>query len=95
MSLSRFRTELTSLINSESRENGSNTPDWILANFLTDCLRLFDAAVNARERWHGREPQLISDPAPTITELEHILAEEDEPITINPDGLITRVAPAR
>lgn len=43
-----FRMELGQLINRHSRENGSNTPDFILAQYLTDSLAAFDRAVNAR-----------------------------------------------
>lgn len=39
-----FRDELCNLINCHSRENGSNTPDFILAEYLTDCLEAFDKA---------------------------------------------------
>lgn len=46
-----FRKELESLINRHSQENGSNTPDFILADFLTDCLDAFDKAVNRRWDW--------------------------------------------
>ena len=53
--MSEFRKELESLINSKSLENGSNTPDWILAEFLAGCLTTFDVAVNAREKWYGRD----------------------------------------
>lgn len=48
-----FRMELQSLLNSNCKENGSNTPDFILANFLCDCLRAFDLAANQREHWYG------------------------------------------
>lgn len=41
-------------INCGSAENGSNTPDWILAEYLIGCLAAFDHAVNARERYYGR-----------------------------------------
>lgn len=41
-------------INSESRENASNTPDFILASYLVECLKNYEAAVNAREKWYGR-----------------------------------------
>jgi hypothetical protein len=50
-----FRHELQRLINSVSMENGSNTPDWILADYLSNCLQNFDLAVNAREKWYGRD----------------------------------------
>lgn len=46
-----FREELTALINSHSLENGSDTPDFVLANYLIGALSLFEAAV--RGRCHG------------------------------------------
>jgi hypothetical protein len=49
-----FETELTSLINKYSMENGCNTPDFILAGFLQDCLRSFNITVQQRENWYGR-----------------------------------------
>lgn len=51
-----FRDELMQLINSHSKENGSNTPDLILASYLLDCLTAFDRAVQDREAWYGRPP---------------------------------------
>ena len=47
--------KLESLINEESRENDSNTPDFILAKFLLDCLCSFELASNKREVWYGVE----------------------------------------
>lgn len=47
-------TELRELLNRHSAEGGSNTPDWILATFLLDCLAAFDAAVLARASFYGR-----------------------------------------
>jgi hypothetical protein len=49
-----FRKELEALLNSHSQENGCNTPDFVLADYLCNCLRAFDTAVNARERWYSR-----------------------------------------
>lgn len=46
--------ELTSILNRRSLENGSNTPDFILADFLSRCLVLFDDATNARSTWYGQ-----------------------------------------
>lgn len=51
--MTTFREELQQLINRNSAENGSNTPDFILAQFLDDSLLAFDHAVNARENWYG------------------------------------------
>lgn len=49
-----FRTELEQLINRYSKENESNTPDFILANFIINSLAAFDSAVREREIWYGR-----------------------------------------
>jgi hypothetical protein len=55
-SIGTFRYELKRLINKCSQENGSDTPDFILAEYLTNCLEAFDVAVIGRERWYGRKP---------------------------------------
>lgn len=49
-----LRDEIRAAINRHSAENGSNTPDLILAEYLTGCLAAFDRAVNMRETWYGR-----------------------------------------
>ncbi len=51
--MATFREELEKLINIHNQERGSNTPDFILANFLTRCLENFDEAVNQRQNWYG------------------------------------------
>ena len=48
-----FRKKLEALLNAESKENGSDTPDFILAGYLDSCLRAFDQAVNSRSGWYG------------------------------------------
>lgn len=52
-----FREELRDIINCHSKENGSNTPDFILAEYLTDCLEVFDKAVKRRTKWYNRETE--------------------------------------
>ena len=52
-----FRQELERLINSHSKENGSDTPDFILAEYLEDCLQAYDRAVTASKKWHTGGPQ--------------------------------------
>lgn len=54
--MSTFEKELGQLLNSYSRENASNTPDFILARYIAGCLRAFEAAVLRREEWYGRDP---------------------------------------
>ncbi|MFA5135357.1 MAG: hypothetical protein WC505_06265 [Patescibacteria group bacterium] len=50
-----LRKSISDAINRCSAENGSDTPDFILAQYLVGCLQAFDAAVKERERWYGRE----------------------------------------
>lgn len=52
-----FEKELAILINKYSKENESDTPDFILARYLKDCLanytetvRSLDAAIRAEDR---------------------------------------------
>ncbi len=47
-----FQLELDHLINRHSMENGSDTPDFILAKYLKTCLDAFDAAVRRRTEWY-------------------------------------------
>jgi hypothetical protein len=53
-----FQRELTSVINRYSRENGSNTPDFILAKYMDQCLKAFNKASRAREKWFGRSLEI-------------------------------------
>lgn len=46
-----FRRELTDAINRHSRENRSDTPDFILAEYLARCLDAFDLATRDRVHW--------------------------------------------
>ena len=57
----KFKKELEQLINSHSLENESNTPDFILAQYIENCLRAFTEATQQRETWYGR------DARPTMT----------------------------
>ena len=49
--MSDFKTELQELLNKHCRENQSNTPDFILAQYVDDCLRAFESAQIARVIW--------------------------------------------
>jgi hypothetical protein len=53
-----FRDELERLINRHSLENGSGTPDFILAHYVVGCLTVFDATVKARDKWWSFEPKI-------------------------------------
>lgn len=64
-----FRDELCNLINRHSQENDSDTPDFILAEYLTDCLE----ATKRRTEWY--EPK--SD-IPASTLIQHLLSQVDK-----------------
>lgn len=49
-----FVQDLTALLNRYSQENGSNTPDFILAEYLLACLATWNTHVVRREKWYGR-----------------------------------------
>ena len=50
-----FEKRLESLINELSMENDSDTPDFILAKFLTECFRNFNRMMQVREEWYGKQ----------------------------------------
>lgn len=62
MSKQTFRRELMNVINKHSKENGSNTPDFILAEYLTDCLKAFDKATKYRDNWYGYQSSFVREP---------------------------------
>jgi len=59
--MSKFREDLEVLINQNSKENGSNTPDFILADYLADCLDAYDKAVTRRTEWYQKSKDEITD----------------------------------
>ena len=63
--MGEFREELIALINRHSLENGSDTPDWILAGYIVSCLQAFDTTTKARTAWYEYDPEseTVPDPA--------------------------------
>lgn len=73
--MDEFRKELEILINKCSKELGSNTPDYILAEYLITCLTAFDKTTNQREQWYGRQNNPDS---PALIDTEEVLVETEE-----------------
>ena len=48
-----FVTELAVLINKFSLEQGCNTPDFILAEYLEHCLNAYITSVEMNRAWHN------------------------------------------
>lgn len=53
-----LRKKLEEAINSVSAESGSNTPDFVLADFLISCLVAYDCATIRRDEWYGLKPEI-------------------------------------
>lgn len=49
-----FQEHLEHIINYYSQENGSDTPDFILAQYLNECLGVWNKNMQRREEWYGR-----------------------------------------
>ncbi len=50
-----FRKELRDLLNRFSKENTSDTPDFILAQYLENSLDIFDLATQNRSLWYKND----------------------------------------
>lgn len=48
-----FKSELESLINKYSQEQYSNTPDFILADYLFMCLEAYNTTMQKRDKYYG------------------------------------------
>ena len=53
-----FQEDLAQVINRHSAENPSGTPDFILAEYLTECLKNFNEIVGKRAEWRGESVEL-------------------------------------
>lgn len=53
-----FTKELQVLINRYSKENGSNTPDYILANYLLGCLQNWNKHVMHRSDFYSNRDKI-------------------------------------
>lgn len=57
-----FVDQLCDLLNRHSQENASNTPDFILAQYLVACLAAWNTATQQRETWYGRDARPSAPP---------------------------------
>jgi hypothetical protein len=55
----RFRDALEGAVNCHSMENGSDTPDFMLAAFMVDVLTAFDNLMRKRDGWYGGSHQRL------------------------------------
>jgi hypothetical protein len=66
--LKSLENQLSSLLNCYCQENASNTPDFILATFMLQCMRAFNQGVSARDGWYGvnLKPGRSADPTSNL-----------------------------
>lgn len=50
-----LKKDITTLINRHNREQDFNTPDFMLAEYIMNCLDAFELASNKREVWYDVE----------------------------------------
>lgn len=72
-----FKEELEKLINRHSMENGSDTPDYILCEFLTASIRAFDTATKGRDWWYREDEGEISRLKADLAVAREALAKRD------------------
>ena len=48
---------LRAMLNSFNREAASNTPDFLLAEYMLRCLEAYEIAVKERDKWYGIAPK--------------------------------------
>ena len=65
----KLRRELIKLLNSNNIEKCSNTPDYILADYLLRCLTAFNLSVRSREDHNFRKEHLSKDSAENVNQL--------------------------
>jgi hypothetical protein len=59
--------KIQEIINKNSLENGSNTPDFIIANFMVDSIDLLNKAIRRRDEWQNTKPPITKR---TLVEVE-------------------------
>lgn len=60
INLEDLAKEFAKVINKMSLENQSDTPDFIIGEYLADCFVIFNDAVNERTRWYSKSSKVES-----------------------------------
>jgi hypothetical protein len=76
-----LQKEIEIAINRASAECASDTPDFILAEYLADCLSAWNKASRARENWYGRRPKLAGNPPAPPAEANN--SGTDKPLCVS------------
>ena len=87
--LEEFKAGLTRLLNKHNQEFESGTPDFILAEYLCECLAGWNRAAKMRESWY--RPPAPTAPAVTMTMIDTQRVPAPTPLC----GVITPVDVAK
>jgi len=101
MNKAQLKEDIRHAINRNSAENGSDTPDFILAEYLMDCLDAFDKTVQMRSGWYNHHCHIggcnhldakmvsveIPSTLPSLDDLDYEVATE-KPEVITDECLI-------
>jgi hypothetical protein len=52
----RFRRDLVAVLNRHCKENDSDTPDWILADYIIGCMNAWNNSSRMRDKWWSFRP---------------------------------------
>ena len=83
--MDRFEEELRDLINRHSVESDSNTPDFVLAQYLRASLEAYNAATRRRGKWY-RLPCFLDPPPAPAPQLHHHQSTTDDHGTVTNKG---------
>ena len=67
--ISPFEKALKDVLNQHSIENASDTPDFILATYLIDCLEAFNKINKRRQQWYGHALCINGDNGGSVKKL--------------------------
>lgn len=59
--------DVATVLNKQSAENCSNTPDFILAEVMVSALEAFEDGSRQRERWYGSGLSIGRDQPPWVS----------------------------
>ena len=78
--MSEFKLELQMIINKYSKEDKSDTPDYILATYMNDCLKAFNKAVLQRDDFYDFEPWKPAITGETLSLKEKMMKKYHKPL---------------
>jgi ribosomal protein L37AE/L43A len=85
--------EIAAVLNRANAENGSNTPDFILSDFLLAVLFAWNEASTRREVWYGYDMQAgrVGSPVRKLGSAPEPAKEDCDPVTAMPEAATVTV----